>query len=527
MTNSSDLSNGGLRGPIRRLPIVRLLKIFVVLVCLSLLAIDAFQTWNAYEVRLKETQVLSANLTGSLTQHAEDTFKEADIILSGLVERVEVDGTGQANLRRLRGLLMKQVAELPKLHGLFLYDKEGRWLVNSRPTLTTGANNSDREYFIYHRNHPDRTPYIGKPIHSRSTDEWILTVSRRVNNADGSFAGVALATLHMSYFRKFYDTFNIGDGGSILLAHEDGDMLVRRPFLEGKIGKSLKEAALFQEHLPKKLSGTYASSKSIIDGLDRMISYRRAEQYPLVVAVSLSKNDVFHSWWVDAAKHFLATVLLSLVLGVLGARLTRQIGQRLSVEKDLQLAQIELEALNHELSQMAMQDGLTGVANRRCFDIALNEEFNRAMRNNLWLALIMIDVDSFKQYNDSFGHPEGDECLKKIGPAIKLCLNRAEDMPARYGGEEFAVLLPGADMAGATAVAERIRLAIHNLNIKHPSSPIGLITVSCGVDAILPMRNQNIPSDLVSGADKALYIAKNSGRDHVVSALAHQAEAQA
>jgi len=518
MKSSNNHPTGNLRGPIRRLPIVRLSKIFVVLVCLSLMTLDAFQTWNAYEVRLKETEVLAANLTRSLTQHAEDTIKEADTILTGLVERMEVDGIGQANLRRLRGLLMKQVIELPKLHGLFLYDNKGRWLVNSQRTLITGVNNSDRDYFIYHRDHIERTPHIGKPIHSRSTGEWILTVSRRVNNADGSFAGVALATLHVSYFRKFYETFSIGDDGAILLAHAGSDVLMHRPFVEEKMGRSLKESALFREYLPKNSQGAYSSNKTVIDALDRMISYRRVEQYPLVVAIALSKNDVFRSWWADSAKHFLVTLLLSLVLGVLGARLTRQIGQRLSVEKDLQLAQIELEALNHELSQMAMQDGLTGVANRRCFDIALNDEFNRAMRNNLWLALIMIDVDSFKQYNDRFGHPEGDECLKKIGQAIKSCINRAEDMPARYGGEEFAVLLPGADMAGAIAVAERIRLAIRNLNIEHPSSPIGLVTVSCGVDAILPMRHQNIPSDLVSGADKALYIAKNSGRDHVVSA---------
>jgi diguanylate cyclase (GGDEF)-like protein len=510
---------GNVRLSMQRLPILLLSKIFVVLVCLSLLAVDAFQTWNAYEVRLKETQMLAANLTRSLTQHAEDTIKEADTVLSGLVERVEVDGTGQANLKRLRGLLMMQVVELPKLHGLFLYDKNGRWLVNSQQTRITGANNSDREYFIYHRNHPDRTPYIGKPIRSRSTGEWILTVSRRVNNADGSFAGVMLATLHMSYFRKFYDTLNIGDEGAILLAHVDGDMLVHRPFWEEKIGKSLKDSMLFREHLPKKSSGTYDSNKTVIDNLDRMVSYRRVEQYPLVVALALSKNDVFRSWWLDAAKHFMVTVLLSLVLGVLGARLTWQIGQRLHIENDLLQAQNKLEALNLELSEMAMQDGLTGLANRRRFDIALNEEFQRAMRNNLWLALIMIDVDSFKQFNDNFGHPEGDQCLKNIAQAVKACLNRTEDLPARYGGEEFAVLLPGADLVGAVAVAERIRLAIHNLDVTHPGSPVGVVTVSCGVDAILPLRNQNIPQDLIRGADKMLYIAKSSGRDHVVSPL--------
>jgi diguanylate cyclase (GGDEF)-like protein len=233
----------------------------------------------------------------------------------------------------------------------------------------------------------------------------------------------------------------------------------------------------------------------------------------------LSKDDVFQSWWADAVKHLLITSALVLVLGLMGMLLNRQIGQRLHVENDLRNAQDALKVLNLELKEMAMQDGLTGLANRRRFDLALNEEFHRALRNNLWLALIMIDVDSFKQYNDIFGHPEGDECLKKVSAAVNACLNRAEDLVARYGGEEIAVLLSGTDLAGAVAVAERIRLAIRDLDIKHPGSAAGVITVSCGVDAILPVRNQNIPQDLIQSADRELYIAKSSGRDHVVSSL--------
>jgi len=503
----------------KRLPIVWLSKIFVVLVCLSLLTIDAFQTWRAYQVRLNDSNVLAANLVRSLAQQAEDTIKEADTILVGMVERVDVDGISAANLKRLHGMLIKQVAELPKLHGLFIYDEHGRWLVNSQPTLFSNANNADREYFIHHRDHPERTPHIGKPVRSRSTGEWILTVSRRVNHADGSFAGVVLATVQISYFSKFYDTFNIGNDGTIFLAHSDGSLLVRRPFLEDWVGKSLKDSPLFQQYLPKAPSGTYTSNQSVIDSFDRLISYRRVEHYPLVVGMSMSKEEIFRSWWEDAAKHFLVTLLLTLFLGFLGVLLTRQIGQRLRAERDLQQAQDELEALNQELKMMAMQDGLTGLANRRRFDIALNDEFNRAMRKNVSLALVMIDVDSFKQYNDAFGHPAGDECLRKISIAVKTCQKRPGDLTARYGGEEIAVLLPGTDLEGAVAVAEKIRQAVRNLNIVHPNSPAGIITVSCGVDAILPTRNQNLPMDLLKGADQALYLAKSSGRDHVFSAL--------
>lgn len=526
MIDSKDLRKGGVIELTKRMSIMLLAKIFVVLVCASLLVADALRTWNAHEIRLQEAQILASNLAQSLAQHAEDTIKEADTILVGLVERVEVDGTKPANLTRLQGLLSAHVAELPKLHGIFLYDETGRWLVTSNKIAVLNANNSDRDYFIFHRTHPDRSAYIGKPVRSRSTGEWIVTVSRRINYPDGSFAGVALATLHMSYFTKFYEAFNIGSNGTILLAHADGTLLVHRPFSEARIGASLKESELFQEYLPVAPSGTYTSSRTSVDSLDRIFSYRRTQQYPLVLGVSLSKDEVLRSWWSDAYRYFLGSAILALALGYLGLLLTRQIGLRVHAEGELRLAQSKLKRFNRELKKMAMQDGLTGLANRRLFDIVLNDEFNRAMRNNNSLALIMIDVDSFKQYNDTYGHPAGDECLKKIAQAVKSNQNRSGDLTARYGGEEIAVLLPDTDITGAVAVAERVRLAVRELQIAHAKSEVGVVTVSCGVEAILPIRKQHIPSDLVHGADKALYLAKSGGRDHVVPALAPNAAAQ-
>jgi len=245
MTDSRDVRKGGAIELTKHMSIILLTKIFVVLVCVSLLVADALRTWNAHDIRLQEAQILVSNLAQSLAQHAEDAVKEADTILVGIVERVEVDGTAPANLGRLQGLLTAHVSELPKLHGIFLYDETGRWLVTLNKIAVLNANNSDRDYFIFHRTHPDRTAYIGNPVRSRSTGEWIVTVSRRINYPDGRFAGVALVTLHMSYFTKFYDTFNIGNDGTILLAHADGALLVHRPFSEARIGASLKESQLF------------------------------------------------------------------------------------------------------------------------------------------------------------------------------------------------------------------------------------------------------------------------------------------
>ena len=174
-----------------------------------------------------------------------------------------------------------------------------------------------------------------------------------------------------------------------------------------------------------------------------------------------------------------------------------------------------LEAANGALEAMAMQDALTGLANRRHFDRALDEEFRRAMRSDTSLALIMIDVDQFKQFNDTYGHPAGDACLRAIGAVVPNLLNRPGDVAARYGGEEIAVLLPGNTEAEACEIAARIADDIRRLNIRHEGSIHGVVTISAGVEAFAPVHDCDLASDLVQQADRALYAAKHAGRDRV------------
>ncbi|MBS1187363.1 MAG: hypothetical protein H6R04_1381 [Burkholderiaceae bacterium] len=503
-----------------------LAKVFVVLVCLSLLVIVFWQNHNVYNIGRQHAKNYAANLTNSLAQQTEATFKQADTILLELVERVETDGTGAANLRRLESLLVQHVKELPKLHGLFIYDASGRWLVNSMRRSTVGVNNADRDYFIYLITHADAKPFIGKPVKSRSTGEWIFTIARRFNHADGRFAGVVLATIRLDYFNQQYNSYRLGPNSAIALDSADGVLLLRRPFDEKQIGMDIRNGPLFREHLPKATSGIFQTNASAIDGQERLISYRQLDSYPLIQVVSLSQKDLMAQWWREAYPHMLVVFVLTLGLGFLGFRMLRQIARRLEAENELQKAQTALQQLNHELERMAMQDGLTGLANRRQFDLALDEEFRRAMRHNQPLALIMLDVDIFKQYNDHYGHPAGDDCLRKISAVVKACQRRAGDLAARYGGEEIALLLPGTDLASAHAIAEQIQQDVRALAIAHATSSNGILTISCGVDALVPMRNKHLPLDLLAGADKALYAAKSAGRDHVVAAppTAHMPE---
>src|SRR5690606_7637521 len=129
-------------------------------------------------------------------------------------------------------------------------------VVNSQEALRTEFNNSDREYFIFHRDHPDRGPHVGQPVRSRSTGDWIIPVSRRLEHPDGSFSGVVLATINMQYFRTYYERFDIGKSGAIFLATQSGTLLVRRPFDEVQIGKDISKGPVFQYHFKHGASGT-------------------------------------------------------------------------------------------------------------------------------------------------------------------------------------------------------------------------------------------------------------------------------
>ncbi len=176
-----------------------------------------------------------------------------------------------------------------------------------------------------------------------------------------------------------------------------------------------------------------------------------------------------------------------------------------------------LEEANRTYRSMSLTDGLTGVANRRRFDEVFAHEYSRHTRSGANLSLILLDIDYFKTYNDTYGHVQGDECLRTVSQAISSCITRPADLAARYGGEEFACILPETDLRGATIIAEKIRLAIATCAIPHESSEVadhvtaslGVVTVACTLD--------KTGEDVLNQVDELLYLAKSGGRNRVES----------
>ncbi|HET9424851.1 MAG TPA: diguanylate cyclase [Gemmatimonadaceae bacterium] len=214
----------------------------------------------------------------------------------------------------------------------------------------------------------------------------------------------------------------------------------------------------------------------------------------------------------------LAVALVLLVIRFRTGTLERQ-AERLRAKVEEQTAELQntvklLESANSQLEALSLEDDLTGIANRRSFERALTDEWNRARRHEQPLALILLDLDRFKDLNDRRGHPAGDDCLRRVGSFLGETVRRSGEVVARYGGEEFAILLPGTDGPGAVRVAETLREGIERLAIPYGTTSQRRITASCGVASITPSPEMKA-EQLVAGADRALYAAKHSGRNCV------------
>ncbi|MFA9219480.1 MAG: diguanylate cyclase [Sphingomonadaceae bacterium] len=262
-----------------------------------------------------------------------------------------------------------------------------------------------------------------------------------------------------------------------------------------------------------------------IDGFALIKQYREQQALCTVPVIVLSAREdpklKAHSF-VTGANDYLVKLpdqleLLARVRYHSAAHIHRL--QRDQAFQFLRESQRKLADANIELEKLAALDALTGIANRRRFDDTLAFEWQRGRRDKRPLTLMMCDVDFFKFYNDSFGHPAGDLCLKKVAAVLTEHLKRPADLAARYGGEEFAIILPDTELTGALIVAESCRRHLEQLAIENPHATTerSCLTISIGVASMVPTAQCSV-EQLIEQADQALYAAKRNGRNRVTSA---------
>ena len=460
----------------------------------AIVAIVAFTLWQAREDARARAERDGENIVEAIEADVARNIELYDLSLQGLREALATSGVADVLQAVQRLALFDHAASAKYMGSMLALNPNGDIIVDSRSLTPPLINFADRDYFQVHAQRPDLGLYISRPFTSRlGHGEPSIALSRRLPDRDGRFAGIVVGALRLSYFLDLFSRLNVGRRGLITLVSSDGTILMRQPSTAGSydIGGSFKEMPIFQR-IVRERTGAF-TARSTISGVDRLLTFKQIGELPLFVIVSQAGSDIYAEWWRRATA--IGSVTLTLALTIIALAIMFRGAQR-------------------ELAAIAVTDELTGLANRRCFDRTLELEWQRAARTDTRLALLMIDVDNFKTFNDQHGHWKADEALKAFGQILKNCSARPGDLAARYGGEEFAVVLPNTDTSSASLVAERIRVSMLE-RAQNGDNP----TVSIGVASMRPRPDRYVAT-LLRAADTALYRAKANGRNRCETLLA-------
>jgi PAS domain S-box-containing protein len=344
----------------------------VVIVCAVGAGLDGLHIWNARRAALAHAGENAANIARAMAQQAADAVRFTDAIMIGFRERLETERLDAAALDRLEPALRTAVATMSQVRDLAILNAQGVVVATGAPGLAArGSDLSNRDYFVWHRQHDDRGLHFGAPLRAAATaNRWSLPLSRRIDTADGGFAGLMLALVNLDDFQQFYGSFDIGSEGSLMLASIDGTLLTRRPLDEAAIGRDLGDAGRFRDLLRQSAAGAM-EFRSPVDGVLRLDSYRRVADYPLAVMAALSQREGLAEWRANALRHgATAAVLVSLLAGF-GWRLSDQIGRRIQAERNSALAAAREAAIAS--SYRALVDTATDIIT--VMDLSLRRRF--------------------------------------------------------------------------------------------------------------------------------------------------------
>ncbi|MFZ3361447.1 MAG: sensor domain-containing diguanylate cyclase [Xanthobacteraceae bacterium] len=436
---------------------------------------------------------------------------------------------------------------IPWIRDVSIAGTDGRIKCSTEP-LAVGLNVSDRPHFqsALHSREFALSDYLIN--HINQAPSVVATFPVIAN--DEPLQGVVLAVINLQWIGDLAATAAAHANASVMLLDGAGTLIAGSPDQQSLVGKRFAGHALTRQILSAD-EGTITASG--FDGVRRIFAYARVPWTRARLVVGLDEHSVYSG--IDTELDF-----AYLQLGVFGAlvlllawfggeqlvvrpirslvRTAARFGRgdlhvRASQEPwiaefaplaaalddmaaKLAAREEELRIANQHLDELASLDGLSGLANRRGFDRELAREWKRAGEKCQPIALMMIDIDHFKLFNDRYGHVAGDTCLRAVGETLSLVTLDEAALVARHGGEEFTLLMPGLDIARAAALAEEVRSAVEDLQINHSESPCGHVTVSIGVESLVPDKFQTA-ADLVEAADTALYAAKRRGRNTVVA----------
>lgn len=472
----------------------------------GLCAVSAFMLWDMRRDAERRATAAAQSLVQVLSRDIARSVGMYDLSLRAIVDGWRLPAVMNADPETRQLILFDRAANAENFGHTLVFDRTGKLIISSRSLNPEPLSYADREYFQYHATHTDLGLHVSVPLVSRLTGRWVLIISRRLSNPDGSFGGVVLGSIYLDYFRQLFAAIDPDHAGTVTLYGPNGTLVAREPYDEQLVGRSVSATDSYQRMLQTR-QGVFTGPAMIGEGT-RTFAVTQVGELPLQLSIALTDDDIYAAWWQKAL--VLAIVVLSLCATtvVLSTLFRRELTRR-------KAAQRATAALNAELQQLATTDALTGLGNRRRFDEALARECRRFARTGKPLSLLILDADHFKGFNDRYGHQQGDEALKLIARAVQDTIHSPTDTAYRIGGEEFAIILPDTGEAGAETVANRVRQAVLAQAMPHASNPHGLVTVSCGAAAA---AESSEPATLIAAADQALYDAKRRGRNQVQAA---------
>jgi diguanylate cyclase (GGDEF)-like protein len=503
------------------------------------------------DTRAKQVVAASEEFA-NITQHSADTQREVISSVETMLKSAAYIRASGGIARSCEILRASLPTNLPWIRSIMFVSKDG--LVQcSTLNMQVGLNLGDRDYFK--RTQATRDFVFSDYLFGKSNGRPMMMAAYPVAAINPEEDAIVVAGINIDWLSKIMthlggragiSSLLVDSAGVVIAAPSDQASMIGRPLDNVPLLSAIAETALGSDAPTGSLSFTAS------DGSKRMISFARipGTQSRLIVSIDEARVTAAINREIRTAYIQLAFVCLFVLLGALvGAEkliiapievmtgMARRFGEgdwsarvarsRLPSEfiplarafnamaAQLSQRERELVATNDRLTVMASIDMLSGLANRRGFQSRLDFEWMKAQQYDSELSLLMIDVDHFKLYNDSYGHPEGDVCLSRLGETLSIIAAETMGFAGRYGGEEFCLLLPNTDTARALEIGEMVRAAIQGLGIPHATSSHQTVTVSVGVACTRPNDIQR-PGDVIEAADAALYAAKHRGRNAVV-----------
>jgi diguanylate cyclase (GGDEF)-like protein len=484
--------------------------------------------WTAltFQIRHDRVQALSAaetnvyNLARIFEENVQKTTLEIDKLLLYL-RREYKEGGGNFG-QKVK--IVSQLGHDELILQISIINRDGNLVFNDKSTPVKTLNLADREHFTFHRDKPYDNLFISTPVLGRVSNIWSIQFTRKIVKDDGSFDGVIVASVSPRHFSDFYQSVDVGERGAITLFGLDRVIRARASGTSvDDVANGIRVNPDNPSLNPKKPAAGIYSAKSVVDGVLRLSAYRRLHKYPLVVQVGLAEDEIFRL--TNARRNTMISIGILATIAFAGSLvlLLWLEKQQLLLTGKLTDRDHQLQKTLAELEKLVTTDALTDLPNRRSFFSRLQSEFIRSARYGRPLTVIMLDLDHFKNVNDTYGHMVGDAVLRHLSAIMRSCVREA-DMIARYGGEEFVILLPETEREGAAYIAERVRFDVDATPFCHESGENIHVTVSLGVACIAAGEEIADIDKLLQNADEALYKAKNHGRNCIAFATANEAQ---